>query len=189
MATQAERTAATKSALMKAALTIAAAEGIKNVTHRKVSMSAKVSVGTTSYHYQNLDSLLLDAFNQYIDESRDRYEHGVSSARTPGELADALIEMVNRHHSNTLEAILMYELYAQAGRDPRYRALVQRWSRATKTAVEHLYSAELATQLEAVVEGVLFQRLLGDSSLSDRQFRDLLLVILGQESTRPQQAG
>jgi DNA-binding transcriptional regulator YbjK len=189
MATQAERTATTKSALMKAALTIAAAEGIKNVTHRKVSVTAKVSVGTTSYHYENLDSLLLDAFNQYIDESRDRYEHGVSSASTPGELADALIEMVNRHHSNTLEAILMYELYAQAGRDPRYRALVQRWSRATKTAVEHLYSAEMATQLEAVVEGVLFQRLLGDSSLSDRQFRDLLLVILGQESTRPQQAG
>lgn len=186
MRTQAERTAATKSALREAALTIAAAEGIKNVTHRKVALTAKVSLGTASYHYENLDSLLLEAFDQYIDESRDRYEHDVSSARTPEELADALIEMVNRHHSNALDAILMYELYAQGGRDPRYRSLIQRWSRATKTAVEHLYSADMAVRLEAIVEGVLFQRLLGDSSLSDRQFRDLLLGILKEESPRPQ---
>ena len=49
MATQAERTAATKATLRKAALSIAAAEGIKNVTHRNVSRTAKVSMGTASY--------------------------------------------------------------------------------------------------------------------------------------------
>jgi DNA-binding transcriptional regulator YbjK len=184
--TQAERTATTKAALMKAALTIAATEGIRNVTHRKVATTAKVSLGTASYHYESLDDLLLEAFDRYIDDSRDRYEHGVSSARSPEELADALIEMVNRHHANALDAVLMYELYAQGFRDPRYRALIQRWSRATKTAVEHLYSPDMAVRLEAVVEGVLFQRLLGDSSMSDRQFRDLLLCILKEETPRPQ---
>lgn len=171
---------------MAAALTIAASDGIRSITHRNVSAVAKVSLGTVSYHYESLDALLLDAFDDYIDASRQRYEQGVTDARTRDELADALVDMVNRHHANALDAILMYELYAQAGRDPRYRALVQRWSRATKTAVEHLYSADMAVRLEALVEGVLFQRLLGDSSLSDRQFRDYLLLVMSTESPRDQ---
>ena len=94
--------------------------------------------------------------------------------------------MVRVQHADVTGATLLYELYAQGVRDPRYRAIVQQWSRMATARVEKLCSHEVAVRFEVIWEGLTYQRLLGDSSLSDRQAREFLRTALNPDAVAPE---
>ena len=172
------RSEATRAALLEAALQVAAAYGVKGVTHRRIAAAAGISLGSTSYHFASLDDLILEAFRYFAERESGKYDRLFEAAESLEDLIEAALAVVQVQHSDVTGATLLYELYAQGVRDPRYRSIVQQWSRTATARVEKLCPHEVAVRFEVIWEGLTFQRLLGDSSLSDRQAREFLRTAL-----------
>ncbi|MCG2622598.1 TetR family transcriptional regulator [Arthrobacter sp. I2-34] len=172
------RSEGTRTALLEAVLKVAAAHGVRGVTHRRVASAAGISLGSTSYHFASLDDMLLEAFRYFAERESGKYSRLFESAESMEDLIEAALAVVRVQHSDVTGATLLYELYAQGVRDPRYRSIVQQWSRSATAQVERLCAHEVAVRFEVIWEGLTFQRLLGDSSLSDRQARDFLRTAL-----------
>lgn len=178
------RSEPTRVALMTAALQVITETGVKSVTHRKVCAAANLSLGTVNYHYADLNELLLDAFSCYVDEVSAKYEDSFPIAHDDEDLADAVLRLVAALSEDTTSAILMWELYAEAGRDKTYRRLVRKWSRRAKLGVEQFCAPTTATALEALWDGTVMQRILGDAHLSDADLRDVILSIIRLDADR-----
>ncbi len=178
------RSEPTRVALMTAALQVITETGVKSVTHRKVCAAANLSLGTVNYHYSDLNQLLLDAFSSYVDEVSAKYEDSFPVAHDDEDLADAVLRLVAALSEDTKSAILMWELYAEAGRDKTYRRLVRKWSKRAKSGVEQFCAPTTATALESLWDGTVMQRILGDAHLSDSDLRDVILAIIRLDADR-----
>ncbi len=178
------RSEPTRVALMTAALQVITETGVKSVTHRKVCAAANLSLGTVNYHYSDLNELLLDAFSWHVDEVSAKYEDSFPIAHDDEGLADAVLQLVAALSEDTKSAILMWELYAEAGRDKIYRRLVRKWSRRAKSGVEQFCAPPTATALEALWDGTVMQRILGEAHLSDADLRDVILAIIRLDTGR-----
>jgi DNA-binding transcriptional regulator YbjK len=178
------RSEPTRIALMTATLQVITETGVKSVTHRKVCAAAKLSLGTVNYHYADLNDLLLDAFSCHVDEVSAKYEDSFPNVHDDDDLADAVLRLVSALSEDTESAILMWELYAEAGRDKTYRRLVRKWSKRAKSGVERFCAPTTATALEALWDGAVMQRILGAVHLSDRELRDVVLAIIRLDADR-----
>lgn len=176
---------------MTATLQVITETGVKSVTHRKVCAAANLSLGTVNYHYADLNQLLLDAFSSYVDEVSAKYEGSFPSVHDDEDLADAVLRLIAALSEDTKSAILMWELYAEAGRDKVYRRLVRKWSKRAKSGVEQFCAPTTATALEALWDGTVMQRILGDAHLCDDDLRDVILAIIRLDAGRsyPAEAG
>lgn len=185
------RSEPTRIALMTAALQVITETGVKSVTHRKICAAANLSLGSVSYHYADLNELLLDAFSFYVNDVSAKYEDSFPVAHDDEDLADAVLRLVAALSEDTNSAILMWELYAEAGRDKAYRRLVRKWSKRAKAGVEQFCTPTTATALEALWDGAVMQRILGDAHLSDADLREVVLAIirLDADRTYPVEAG
>lgn len=178
------RSEATRRSLMEAALTVAAAEGVRGVTHRKVAAAAGVSLGVTSYHYANIDDMLLDAFRHWVSLRTGSWESTLEEASTEDEMVEAAIAVIRAVHNDRQDRILLYELYAQTVRDERYQELATQWSNSTRAAVARHYTERTAQQLEAVWEGLSVQLVLGGSIARMEDGIDLIRLVLQQPGAR-----
>jgi DNA-binding transcriptional regulator YbjK len=178
------RSEPTRVALMNAALQVITETGVKSVTHRRVCAVANVSLGTVNYHYAGLNDLRLDAFSSYVEKVSARYEASFSVAHDDDDLADAVLHLIDGLSEDTESAILMWELYAEGGRDKSYRRLVRKWSKRAKSGVERFCSPFTATALEAMWDGAVMQRILGDSCLPPEELRKVILAIIRLDEGR-----
>ena len=184
MRSKSSRSEATRIALMEATLQVIMESGVKNVTHRKVCSAAEVSLGTVNYHYADLDELILDAFAYYVDRISEKYEGNFSFVRSDDDLVEAVIDMTRQLSNDTKTAVLMWEMYARGGRDRMYRQLIRKWSKRAKSGVELYCSPRTATTLEAVWDGCVVQRIVGDAHLSDDELREVVLGIIRMDESR-----
>lgn len=169
---------------MKGALSVAAKEGVRGVTHRKVAAAASVSLGVTSYHYANIDDLLLDAFRYWVTQRSATWSESLDAADTEDEMIEAAMRIVTAVQEDRQDRILLYELYAQTVRDERYHELATSWSTATRTAVARFYTDETAQRLEAVWEGLSVQLVIGGSISSIHDGIELIRLVLRQPGAR-----
>jgi DNA-binding transcriptional regulator YbjK len=174
------RTEATRTVLLTAALDVAAENGVKGVTHRRVATAAGLSLGLTSYYFSSLDDLMLEAFKLFVSTTSSRYEKQFGAARDQEGVIDAALAIVNALKDSQRDRTLLYELYAQSVRDPAYRDIVTRWSRTARTEVERLYSPQTARYLEAAWEGLNAQMIYDPAQRSDEEFRELFRLILSR---------
>ncbi|NMO94028.1 TetR/AcrR family transcriptional regulator [Actinomycetospora sp. TBRC 11914] len=174
------RTGATRTALLNAALDVAAENGVKGVTHRRVATAAGLSLGLTSYYFSSLDDLMLEAFRLFVATTSSRYEEHFGAARDRDGVVEAAVAVVNALKDSQRDRTLLYELYAQSVRDPAYRDIVTRWSRAARAEVEKLYSPRTARFLEAAWEGINAQMIYDPTSRSDDDHRELFRMILAR---------
>lgn len=175
------RSSGTRDAILDAALRVAAVHGVRGITHRKVAAEAGISLGSTNYHFASIDELVLEAFRRFSVRERVRYDRMFDAATSTSDVIDAILFTVAAQYEQRDRAILLYELYAQGVRDPSYRSIVRTWSRATHLRIARLYTEAVAARAEVVIEGLTFQRLLGDHPITDAQARDMLEVLLPAE--------
>lgn len=179
----------TKDSLLNATLRIVAGEGMRAVTHRKVAAEAGVSLSATSYHLSNMDSILLESMEHYVDVARRRYEEGLATPTTSEEMVEALMQFIRRIHQDSAETTVMYELYAQAARDSRYKELLERWSQSFIDYVCMLYPPDVAAMALAINEGAIFLRHLTTHPLSEDQIRRMLHGVLDGHEISPSRHG
>ncbi|OJZ62691.1 hypothetical protein BRW64_25445 [Mycolicibacterium diernhoferi] len=178
------RSEATAMALVEAALQIIRESGVKSVTHRKVCSYAGVALGSSTYHYENLDNLILDAFAHYVERVSVRYENHFEGATSDDDLVDAILTLVNAMTTDMGNAILEWELLAEAGRQDAYRELGHKWSSRARTAVERYVSPRVAHMLETIWDGSTVHRVLNGTELDDAGLRELLKATLALDPAR-----
>ena len=178
------RSEATAMALVEAALQIIRESGVKSVTHRKVCSYAGVALGSSTYHYENLDNLIQDAFGHYVERVSVRYEKQFDGATSDEDLIDAILTLVNAMTTDMGNAILEWELLAEAGRQEAYRELGHKWSSRARASVERYVSPKVAHMLETIWDGSTVQRVLNGTELSDADLRELLKAAIELDPAR-----
>ncbi|WP_156750558.1 TetR family transcriptional regulator [Mycobacterium sp. 852013-50091_SCH5140682] len=175
-------------ALREAALTVAAEFGVRGVNHRRIASTASVAIGSVSYHYESIDELIFEAFAEWVRRQTDRFTPAFEAASDEDSLVRAVLNHLHIMYGNPRDRILLFELYAQSVRDPVYHGLVENWSVTARAAIERLYSAQTAQQLEAVWEGIGVQLVMGGSISAPEQAEPFIRLVLDQESA-PAKAG
>jgi DNA-binding transcriptional regulator YbjK len=178
------RSEPTRAALRQAALDVASEYGVKGVTHRRVAAAASVALGSASYHYENIDELMYEAFAGWVQRQTDRFMPLFREAVDEDSLVAALLNLLSVMYGEEKDRILLFEIYAHSVRDPAYHKLVQNWSVSTRAELSRLCSSEIAQQLEAAWEGIGVQLVLGGSVASEKDAEPMFRLILSQDRAK-----
>jgi TetR/AcrR family transcriptional regulator, regulator of biofilm formation and stress response len=178
------RSEPTRAALRQAALDVASEYGVKGVTHRRVAAAASVALGSASYHYENIDELMFEAFAAWVQTQSDRFMPPFRTAVDEDTLVAAVLHLLSVMYGDEKDRILLFEIYAHSVRDPAYHKLVENWSASTRSELARLYSSETAQRLEAAWEGIGVQLVMGGSVKSAGDAEPLFRLILSQEKPK-----
>ncbi|OBF26400.1 hypothetical protein [Mycobacterium sp. ACS4331] len=178
------RSEPTRAALRQAALDVACEYGVKGVTHRRVAAAASLALGSASYHYENIDELMFEAFASWVQRQSDRFVPAFRAAEDEDTLVAAILNLLSVLYGDEKDRILLFEVYAHSVRDAAYHKLVQNWSVSTRAELTRLYSSDMAQRLEATWEGIGVQLVLGGSVASEKDAEPLLRLVLSQEKPK-----
>lgn len=146
--------------------------GVTAVSARSVAARANVPVGSVSYHFDSVRSMLLEAARSVI-EMRDRALREWGRTVTGDTIIERLAELI--HVQITIgraTTIVAYELYLLGLRDADFRALsVEATSVLSRQLANHVSEAD-ARRLASVADGVQMHSLFCASTPSVAELAD-----------------
>ena len=104
----------------RAALEVIASEGLHAASYRRIAAQARVPLGSTTYYFSDLETLIVSAFETLRDELEPRYAAPLRDARTSADVVDALVAATCGSTSPTLGDIRLYEEMRHYGAQPRW---------------------------------------------------------------------
>ena len=150
-----------RSRIIDASLELLAAEGVAGTSHRKVAVRADVPLGSMTYHFENMDELLREAFTRFASTVILRFEERLGAASTPEEARQAVAEIIRQDvFPSADDLVLTHELYTLAARVPAFREITQQWMTRSRRALELHFDPVTARQLDALIEGLTIHRAL-----------------------------
>lgn len=126
--------ASRRDAVLDAALTVMARDGIRAVTHRAVATEMGASVRAATYHFASIDALIEAAFARYVERALARF--GEVRDALPERLdvdvaADALTMVVLGDLVGDREGLVVeYTLVAEMARRPGLESAYAAWQRS-----------------------------------------------------------
>ncbi len=181
--TQAERRAATRSALLDAALACLVEEGYANLTTRNVAERAGVSQGTQMHYFPTRAVFVAEAVRHVAFKlAGGLREQDALRARSERRRLEELLDHVWEHHRGPLFAATI-ELWVVARTDPEVRAAMDPVTRDINRMIVS-GSAELFPEMMrrpgadellemtlATMRGLALLRFTGDADDVDRRWR------------------
>lgn len=130
------------------------------VTHRSVAERAGVPLAATTYYFASGDDLLEEALRRFVE-----HDLAASQATPSDDLATELLSAVigDDEHSRKL-SLTAYEIYVQAGRTPRLRAVARAWNDGMVDQVRavlrrHGRNEDRAWVISALLDGIVLELL------------------------------
>lgn len=145
--------------IVAATIEVLQASGVASVTARAVATAAGVPVGSVSYHFDSVSSLLLEASKQVIEirrESLVAWRETVTAESLPERLAELVHHQLTQGRSLTVVA---YELYLLGLRDERFREVSDRAISVLREQLVEFCSPRQATHLAATADGIQLESL------------------------------
>lgn len=141
--------------ILQATLDMLVEHGISHITHRKIAEAAGVSLGSMTYYFDGIESLLGEAFTQFAMEMSDSYRSRLEQARNAEEACEAVVDMICGEEIATAWNLqVMYQLYAYANRTPALKIIMQDWMSRSQQALEAFFDPITARTLDAFIEGM-----------------------------------
>lgn len=158
--------------LIETALDVIVEHGVVGTSHRRVAAAADVPLGSMTYHFTSLQELLLLAFSHLADRCGDEFDSAMAAVE-PGEDARSTIvgAMTADLAGNARNAVLTYELYALAARDPAFRVVTQAWMDRTRVCLERHFDPDTARVIDALIEGLLVHATLSTEPIDTARMR------------------
>jgi AcrR family transcriptional regulator len=174
--------------IILAVLQIIGADGIAALTNRRIASAAGVSLGSITYHFATQYELLRESLRYFVDEETRRFtalaEQHCDNVTI--EQASQLVGQVAGATDFNNEHIAPFELYIQAGRDPRLRAAAAECFAAYDRLATKILAGlgvpdaeQAAGPTVALVVGLQLRRL-ATGSTSDELVDALLLLTRGR---------
>ncbi len=140
--------------IIDAAIDCIAEDGVAGTSHRKVAARADVPLGSMTYHFENMDDLLVEAFTRFAAGIGDTFERRLAAAPDRDAAAEAIVALIHGDlQRSRREHVLTYELYTLAARRAVFRSITQRWMRESRRALERHFAPDTARALDAYIEG------------------------------------
>ncbi len=147
--------------LIDVTLDLIAEVGVAGISHRKIAARAGVPLGSMTYHFDGMDELLFEAFARFAETIIKRFEERLGAATTIDEARNAVISLIHEDLTgpqSARDAVLTFELYTLAAREPRFRAITREWMRRSRFELERHFDSDTAHQLDALIEGLAIHR-------------------------------
>jgi len=162
-----ERGRARQQALLEATLRVIARDGIGGVTHRAVAAEAGVSASATTYFFDSLDHLIIEAVRWAVGEEVARLEEIRTEVVSTDAPVDTLIDHVvdQMEQAFPLHTVAQFEIYLHAARVPELQAMVSEIVAATVAVAEHALRLSGITDpaasiaVTALIDGLSLHRL------------------------------
>lgn len=166
--------------IIDAALGCIARDGVAGTSHRKVAQEAGVPLGSMTYHFAGMDELLVEAFTRFAASIAATFEERLAEVSDRDALVEALVGLIHGDlQRSTREQVLSYELYTLAARRPEFRAITQRWMRASRGALRRHLDATTARIVDAYIEGAAMHIALDPQPQTARVTRDAVRRLVG----------
>jgi len=166
-------------AILEATVRLLGAEGVGEVTHRRVAREAGVPLAATTYYFDSKDDLLRQALDLVVAGEFERFTERAaqigrefSSPHVLGRaLAGVLIDYVERERETLLTK---FDVYLAAARQPSLRPASRRWIESFTGLAEAALGAagvarpeEAARLLVAGADGLLIHHLATSGKRAD----------------------
>jgi len=151
--------------LIETTLDVIAEHGVAGTSHRRIAAAADVPLGSMTYHFTDIHELLLLAFTHLAQTWGDAFEAAMA------EIEPDVDAMTADLGSNARSAVLTYELYALAARDPAFRTVTQAWISRTRASLERHFDPEIARVVDALIEGLVIHATLSAEPVDPGPFR------------------
>ena len=168
--------------MLDAALDVLVSDGAAGITHRKVAARADVPLGSVTYHFASLADLLARAFARYVELRTAEFENLFTAVRTPEDLVEVLVDLVQGGPSRRRSAVLGFELHLAALRNPDLRTLTQQWTKDSRAVLARFTGPETAGRLDALLEGMIMHALLTTEPEPREMTRAAIVQALGPAS-------
>lgn len=157
-ATGSRRDPTRRERIARAAITVVAERGVEKVTHRAVAAEAGVPLGSTTYHFANLDDLLAVALRQAADDNVAQLQEWANSLEAHEDFAAALTDLVLHYlDAERQRTVVEHELYVAALHRPALRQASTEWDAALMELFTTHTDAVSGRMLSAVFCGLLLQ--------------------------------
>ncbi|MEZ3499080.1 TetR/AcrR family transcriptional regulator [Pantoea sp. KPR_PJ] len=161
-----------KSDILAATLTVIVNEGVRGTTYRRVADLAGLSPGTLTYHFPQIDLLLMGAFSYRMDTLSGAFRQRMQRATDRADACEAVVDLIcGDVWASQRHLILSFELYSLAARKAPFRQLLQLWMSRSRASLHLCFPMETACALDALIEGFTIHNLLNDVPMS----RDAIL--------------
>ncbi|MEC5341942.1 TetR family transcriptional regulator [Brenneria populi] len=145
--------------ILQATLDSIALNGVSGTTYRKIAEISGIPLGSLTYHFANMQELLLEAFRSLAQDVSANFTETIRKADTKEEACRAIVEIVfATTTSGDRTSQLSYELYSFACRTPVMKSVMEGWMRSSRRALEPHFSPLAAVALDALIEGVILHR-------------------------------
>ena len=147
--------------LIDVTLDLIAEVGVAGISHRKIAARAGVPLGSMTYHFDGMDELLFEAFARFAETIIKQFEERLGAATTIDEARNAVVSLIHEDLTgpqSARDAVLTFELYTLAAREPRFRAITREWMRRSRFELERHFDSDTAHQLDALIEGLAIHR-------------------------------
>ncbi len=140
--------------IIEATIDSIAEHGVAGTTQRRVAAEAEVQVGSLSYHFDNSDHLLKEAFTRCVDVIREQIENRFATVEDAAGAVEAAVRLIHEDfQSSQRELILYYELYAITLRSPEYRSLTAGMIDIGQRTLEKFFDETTARAINTYIEG------------------------------------
>ncbi|MEQ9926619.1 hypothetical protein ABRP60_16900 [Pectobacterium brasiliense] len=158
--------------LVDASLSIMLAKGIQGVSHRAVAAKAGVPLGSTTYYFRDLDTLLIASIERLTQRRRMEMDAWSADISSLEELITRLAELIiTRLTHDRVETVLSYELYFLALRHPTFSFYSEASTQVLSDTIRRFADEPTTRALTVLVDGFVIEGLL---SGRPPMFRDLL---------------
>jgi DNA-binding transcriptional regulator YbjK len=160
-----------KNRIIDAAIDVVADHGVAATTHRRIAAAADVPLGSLTYHFDSLQDLLRQAFEQHARRMSVTYAAHFEHVHTQDDLTAALADLIHEAGQQRDWAVA-YELYLAALRDPALRSVTETWMRTSRSVLERFMDPPSARVIDALIEGLAMHRELSTAPTTRDQTRD-----------------
>ena len=165
--------------IIEAAVAVISESGLAGLTHRSAAARADVPLGSTTYHFKNLDELLEAAARTVAQRNVARLRDWAlalpDEADLSKELAAFIVRLATKHRQSS---VLAYELYGGALRRPALRTASTTWDTMLTEVFESRADPTTARALTAMFDGLLYQALVSPRKPRRADFEPVLRRLL-----------
>jgi DNA-binding transcriptional regulator YbjK len=154
--------------ILSAALKVIGSQGVHATSYRGVAAQAGVPLGSMTYYFPDLETLIVSAFETLGDELEPRYTAPLRAARDTAEAVEVLVAATCGATSPSREDIRLYtEIYHYGARSPRVAELLRDFQEAALVVLREQFPDGAARAVDALMWGWWTYRSFHDTPLDE----------------------
>ncbi|MBB4662277.1 TetR/AcrR family transcriptional regulator [Conexibacter arvalis] len=167
-----------REAIVAAAVEVIAEHGLGNASHRLIAERADVPLGSTTYYFPTRGDLVASALEKNLrDWARELERWADALTRDP--FPATLVSLAASYLADRARAVVEYELYIAAAREPELRELVRQWLELLERQLSPIAREGRARAIAMLVDGAIVRAVALDRPLDGEALEDGIAALMG----------